>query len=110
MLFWTALLCLVSVNRLVASQFSPPEVLAGYDPCTILKPFNNGLKSGGSSENVRIIRALLAVRQTECPTDYMVCPNGLTFVAQLALFFSLSHIPHVLVAVICLPFHYDKHV
>ena len=92
MLLWTALLCLVSAN-LVVSRFSPPEVFAGYDPRTILKPFNNGLKSGGSSENVRVIRALLAVRQAECPPDYTGCPNGITLVPQF--FFSPSrHIPH----------------
>ena len=105
MLFWTALLCLFSAN-LVAPQFFLPEVFAAYDPRTILKPYKNGLKSGGSSDNVRVIRALLAVRQADCPTGTIECPNVPGRLAlQLAFSFSLPFVSTgVLLVVICLLF------
>ena len=104
MFLWTALLYLFSAN-LVASQFFLPEVFATYNPRTILKPFKNGLKSGGSSDNVRVIRALLAVRQAECPANTAECINvpG-RLVLQFASFFSSSsYSTRALVVVICSP-------
>jgi len=91
MLLWTALLCLFSAN-LVASQFFLPEVFAAYNPRAVLKPYKNGLKGGGSSENVRVIRALLAVRQAECPTGTEECASAPgTLVFSFLFFFVVFH-------------------
>jgi len=89
MLPWTALFCLFSAN-LVASQLFLPEVFAGYDPRTILKPYKNGLKSGSASDDLRVIRALLTVRQTECPAGTAECPN---VPGRLALQFDFFSLP-----------------
>lgn len=85
MLLWTSLLCLFSAN-LVASQFFPPEIFAGYDPRSVFRPLNDGLVSKRSPGDPRVIRALLAVRQTECPADTTACANEpLRLVAHLSL-------------------------
>jgi len=89
MLLWTSLLCLFSAN-LVASKFSSPEIFAGYDPRTVLQPLNNGLEKMDSSDNVRVIRALLAVRQSGCPAGYAECTNR---PGKLVLQFSLFSVP-----------------
>jgi len=85
MLLWTSLICLFSAN-IVASQFSLPEVFAGYDPRKVLQPMNGGLETKEFSDNVRVIRALLAVRQSGCPTGYAECTNQ---PGRLVLQFSL---------------------
>ena len=74
MLLWTTLFCLLSAN-LALSQFSPPEILASYDPDTVLKPLKDTLKNKDSSDNLRLIRGLLMMRQTGCPTGYGECTN-----------------------------------
>ena len=70
MLLWTSLLCLFSAT-IVASEFLP-EILASYDPGSTFKPLKKALSL---SENPRVIRGLLVVRQTNCPTGYMECTN-----------------------------------
>ena len=72
MLLWTSLICLFSAN-LVASRFYPPEVFAGYDPHKVLQPMSGGLETKEFSDNVRVIRALLGVRQSGCSTGYVEC-------------------------------------
>ena len=94
MLPWTALFCLVSAN-LVASQLFLPEIFGSYDPRTILKPYKNELKSGGPSDDLRVIRALLTVRQTECPVGTAECTNVPGRLALQFAFLSLLHrVPH----------------
>lgn len=73
MLFWTTLFCLISAN-LVASQGSP-ELLANYDPNTTLIPASNKFEGQDSSDNPHLIRGLLTVRQSGCPTGYGECNN-----------------------------------
>jgi len=106
MLLWTNLLCLFSAN-LVASQLFPPEVFAGYDPHTVLQPMNDGLESKDSSDNVRVIRALLVLRQSGCPTGYAECTSLPGRLAIQFPFFS-PHSTRALVVVICLPFHDER--
>jgi len=88
MLLWASLFCLFFAN-LVASQFFLPEIFAGYDPRKVLQPLNNRLTSMGPSDNVRVIRALLTVRQTGCPTDYSACVGAVPerSALQFSLFF-----------------------
>ncbi|KAF9646919.1 hypothetical protein BDM02DRAFT_3130075 [Thelephora ganbajun] len=74
MLLWTTLLCLLSAN-LALSQFSPPEILAAFDPDTALVPLKDKLEKKDASDNVHLIRGLLMVRQSGCPTGYGECTN-----------------------------------
>lgn len=110
MLPWTALFCLVSAN-LVASQLFLPEIFGSYDPRTILKPYKNELKSGGPSDDLRVIRALLTVRQTECPVGTAECTNVPGRLALQFTFLSLS-LPsgstRVLLVVTRLLFHNER--
>ena len=106
-----ALFCLLSAN-FVASQFAKPEILAGYDPRTALQPPSNKLESKDGSGDSHVIRGLLNLRQSGCPTGYGECnnPAGRSVLASLLPFFVLlrlpSFVPRVLLAVIRLfPFH-----
>jgi len=82
------MLCLLSAN-LVASQFFSPEIFAGYDSRELLQPLNGELENKVSSDGVHVIRALLGVRQSGCPTGYAGCTNRSGRLAlQFALFFT----------------------
>ena len=75
MLLRTALLCLFSAT-LVVSQFSPPEIIDGYDPLLAsLEEMNTGMDDTNSTNNAREIRGLLGVRHNECPSGYAECAN-----------------------------------
>lgn len=87
MLFRTALLCLFSAN-LVAAQFFLPEAFAAYNARTILKPYKDGSKKGDSS--IRVIRGLLVVRQSECPTGTAECA---TVPGELVVRLAFSPLP-----------------
>jgi hypothetical protein len=106
MLLWTALICLFSAN-LAVSQFVRPGVLAEYDPNTALKPMKDKLEGKDSSDNVHLIRGLLMVRQSGCPTGYGECTNPAGRSVLQPLPPSCPPPTRVLVLVICLnlPFH-----
>lgn len=82
-----ALFCLLSAN-FVASQFAKPEILAGYDPRTALQPPSNKLESKDGSGDSHVIRGLLNLRQSGCPTGYGECnnPAGRSVLASLLPF------------------------
>ena len=104
MLLCTSLLCIFFVN-LVASQSFPPEVFAGYDPRTILQPLSNRMESN----NVRLIRTLLAVKRAECPTGYVECANRPErLVLQFVLLSTSSYSTPVLVVAVFQQFHDDE--
>ena len=107
MLLWITLLCLLSAN-VVTSQFTPPGILADYDPNTTLRPLKNNLKNKHASESTHFIRGLLMVRQSGCSDGYTRCtdPAGRLALQLLSPRFpSRFRVPsaHVFIVFICTP-------
>lgn len=92
MLLWTSLLCLLSAH-LAVSQFAKPEILADYDPATVLKPTNNNLGDKDSSSSRHLIRGLLMARQTGCPVGYDECADPASGRSVLQPHLSLASSP-----------------
>ena len=74
MLLWTTLLCLLSID-LAVSQAVQPDILLNSGQSTALQPLKDKMQNKDSTDNVHLIRGLLTVRQSGCPTDYAECTN-----------------------------------